>query len=445
MSFGTQDVLVIFGEWIPRGYVSGLVQAARARGMRVIYSTMGRRSTDGTLRPLNPEELITQRACIQDASLINIPLEAGFDMQSSSSGMRPVDLCQSIKLKDWEQSQLDQEILESARRQAVQTFRQRTTEWVQQVTALLPDRGNVIIAHTMAGGVPRSRIMMPILNRVLKGVGARFFSSEIFWKSDLGQFCAKNFDEVTAQTYRHLMELSTPLVEQLKKQDRKVYYVAYSYHGTEVIMKNEYHWQTYTPYLQGFAKLALENISCQFVQQDRFSCVFNVPEILTTSSAVFPGVEIPLYTLLGALKKERGDDSLISECLHRMHPGALQTILRTTADYFASESIKKLSIFDQWPQHNTPEHMELMLKVSSQLHALNKDSSQSITPILSEMISESCGRIMLKWMSSYQDMSSTSRLSSSQSVASSSPMIAERKGVHWIGHHAIARDVCHRD
>ena len=415
IKFNESDTLVIFGEVFPGGYVSGLIRSAQSKGMKVIYSTVGRRDAeDGTLRKLNTQELESQ-----PKPLINIPLEAGFDMEPADSGKRPIDLCQNIKLNGWEQALLDKDLMEDSRKKAISSFRQRTEQWMTELSQTLPDEGNVLIAHTMAGGVPRTKILLPVLNRVLKGAGKRFFSSEIFWKSDLGWLCEKNFNEVTAQTYKHLLKLSTPLREQLKKNGRKIFYTAYSYHGTEVLTGNQYQWQSYAPYLQGFAKLELEKLSTDFHNKGVHTCVFNVPEILTKSSAVFPGVEIPLYTILGALKKEEGEKGaqIVSHCLSKLTDNAFDIIMDTTKNYIESEEIKKQSIFEKWPQHNSNKHMEKMLSTSKILASLHKDSSQSITPFLSEVLFNSCGNLIL------QEMQHTTL-----------PFC-------WLGHDVIAADV----
>ena len=419
LSLKNADTLVIFGEQFSGGYINGLIQAAQDRGMQIIYSTVGRRMEDGTLRKLNAEELKPW----QNKSFINIPLEAGFDMEpSDKAGLRPVDLCNQVGLKNWEQACLDKEILKSARQKASISFQDRVDKWLNQLTALLPPKGDVWIAHTMAGGVPRSRVFMPILNRILKGSGNRFFSSEIFWKSDLGQLCRDNFSEVTAQTYKNLIERSQNLRGKLQAQGRKVFYTAYSYHGTEVLIGDSYKWQSYSPYLQGFAKLELECISQAASKKTVNTYVFNVPEILTKSSAVFPGVEIPLYTLLGALNKSGGAkaETLISQCLQKLKPDALNRIMRMTEEYFLSPAIQQQSLFKKWPQHNTPEHIDLMLKTSQALAELHKDISQNITPLLSQAILESCGRIMFKVASSANDSS---------------------LAVTWIGHKEIAQNI----
>ncbi len=408
-----KDTLVIFGERFSGGYVNGLVKEAKKQGMFIIYSTVGRRQSDGRLTPLKKEALPP------DTPLINIPLEAGFDMQESGTGQRPVDLCQKAGRDGWEHFRLDQEVLQSALNKAKQSFRHRVTQWVDELATLLPDKGDVVIAHTMAGGVPRSRVFMPILNRVLKGTGNRFFSSEVFWRSDLGNLCKKNFHEVTAETYRTLIELSTPLVCQLKKQGRKVFYTAYSYHGAKVLIGDQYQWQSYAPYLQGFAKLELENMSQQFKNQGINSCVFNVPEILTKSSAVFPGVEIPLYCLLKALQKNGGTQSsqFVSDVLHKMKEQALTTISQITEEYFISPVVKKQSLFDKWPQHNTAEHVQLMLDTSQKLADLHKNPLQSITPDLSQLVLDHSGQLMFQTLRQ------------------------PHSGVQWIGHKEIAGNV----
>ena len=417
IEFNKSDTLVIFGEFFPGGYVSGLIRSAQAKGMTVIYSTVGRRDSEGKLRKLTQEKLESQ-----PQPFINIPLEAGFDMEPSESGERPIDLCQQIKLKEWETASLSKDLMEESRKKAITSFRERTKQWLDELSQMLPEKGNVLIAHTMAGGVPRTKIFLPILNRVLKGVGARFFSSEVFWNSDLGWLCEKNFNEVTAQTYRHLLELSGPLKEKLNKNGRKIFYTAYSYHGTEVLVGDQYCWQSYAPYLQGFAKLELEKISEEFFNQGTQTCVFNVPEILTKSSAVFPGVEIPLYTILGALKRNGGEngEQIVSHCLEKMTDNAFHTIMDTTKHYFESEAIKKQSIFEKWPQHNSAEHMEKMLNTSKTLANLHKDPQQSITPFLSEVLFKSCGNLILQ------------------------EIHQPKQAFRWLGHDIIASDIKER-
>ncbi len=423
IKFGPQDTLVIFGEFFKGGYVSGLIRQAQKTGMNIIYSTMGRQDSEGVLKPTSVEELYFPPSTSKKPPVfINVPLSAGFDMEPSSSGKSPVDLCQNIKLNEWESAVLDKEVLTDSRKRARLSFESRVQEWTNRLEKLLPEKGNILIAHTMAGGVPRSKIFMPVLNRVLKGRGKRFFPSEVFWQSDLGQLCEQNFHEVTAETYRTLITATKTLREKQHKQGNTVFYTAYSYHGTEVLMGENYQWQSYSPYLQGFAKIQLENISKDFFAQGIKTCVFNVPEILTRSSSVFPGVEIPLYTLLGALKKEGGEkgQAVVDTCLGKMKEGALDFIMESTKKYFESPAVQKNSRFKKWPQHNSPERMEQMLTLSKTLFALHKDGEESITPFLSEQVFASSGRLI------FQEMTQPTR-----------PLC-------YTGHDIIARDTAQR-
>jgi hypothetical protein len=87
--------------------------------------------------------------------------------------------------------------------------------------------------------------------------------------------------EVTAHTFHHLLDLSKELREKLEGRGSKVSYVAFGYHGNEILIHNEYRWQSYSPYLQGFAKLELEAIAQRAWDEGISACVFNAPEILT--------------------------------------------------------------------------------------------------------------------------------------------------------------------
>ena len=405
--FSPQDTLVIFGEVFKGGYVSGLIQQAQKIGMKIIYSTVGRRDgPTGPLRKARLEELYwpvpTGQGAVPNHKnlFIDVPLEAGFDKEPASSGKTPVDLCQEIKLSDWEKACLDPDVLASAQKKARRAFENRVREWLKQLEQIISKEGHILIAHTMAGGVPRAKIFMPILNRVLKGRGQRFFPSKDFWQTDLGKLCETNFNEVTAKTFSTLIDLSSDLRDKLKKQNRSLFYTAYSYHGTEVLMGNSYVWQTYSPYLQGFAKIKLENMSRDCFAKGVKVCVFNVPEILTRSSAVFPGVEIPLYTLLGSLKKDGGKkgQEAAALLLKKLNSGALSFLMEKTKEYFESPAVQANSDFEQWPQHNSLSQMEQMLDLSKTLSGLHKEGEESITPCLSEMVLNSTGRLILQEM-----------------------------------------------
>lgn len=409
------DVLVIFGEVFQRGYVNGLIEEAQKIGMNIVYSTVGRRDENDNLRPLTADELKEK-----ENPLVNVPLECGFDLQATSSGQKPVDQLEGLKLSDWQTATLKWDSINESQRLAREGFRTRVREYLQKLEVHIPKTANVLVAHTMAGGVPRAKIIMPAMNRVFKGHGDRYASSSEFWQSDLGKFCAANFFEVTADSLAHLLELSEGLRQRQKAGGGTVRYVAYGYHGTEVLVGSNYHWQSYSPYLQGFAKIKLEEIATEYFAKKVAVAVFNAPEILTNSSSIFLGVEVSLYPLLNALQKEAGSNprvkKIIEQCQNLLKPEAtLSTIADYTQKYFSSEVIKKWSQLPLWPQHNGPEQMSAMRQASTELIEMHKDQKQLITAILSEVVFRGCGRLMLHEVAHNQ------------------------AAVWWIGHDIIAK------
>ncbi|MBX3041775.1 MAG: hypothetical protein KF789_13800 [Bdellovibrionaceae bacterium] len=414
--FKAGDVLVLFGELFSRGYANGLVDEAERLGMTVIRTTVGRREKDGILRALTAEEMADI-----PKPFINIPLEAGFDLEPDSKGVSPVDQLKDIKLSDWENAKLDQQSLDESHKKAVSRFRANTAEYLKQLEPLIPAGANVLFAHLMAGGVPRTKIVMPLINRTVKGTGDRYLPSEKLWNSEIGRFCAQNFLEVTAETLRHLLELSAGLRQSLETRGSRVSYLAYGYHGTEILIDGKYQWQTYTPYIQGWAKKQLEEISKSFHAQNVRTCVYNCPEILTNSSSIFQGVEVSLYPLLQAFQKEAPNapitKRLLEDCAAHLVNGkdSFEEIRRQTDAYFSNPVIQEKCVFDQWPQHTSAIQLETMLNTSESLQALHKDPKQLITAVLSEAVFEACGRLMLhdSWSASHP--------------------------VNWLGHDGVAR------
>lgn len=392
--YGPGDVLVVFGEVFARGYVNGLIDEARKAGMKVIFGTVGRRDADETLRPLNAEELAQK-----DQPLVNVPLECGFDLAKSRKGVSPSDQLKGLKLSDWNNVKLDFAQVEESRKAGRESFRARVTQYLAELEKQIPAGAKVLVAHTMAGGVPRAKIIAPVMNRVFRGTG--FTSSREFWEGDLGRFCAMSFMDVTANSLHDLIELSAPLRERAAKAGGAVSYVAYGYHGAEIYTSGSYHWQSYAPYLQGFAKLELENIARRAMESGVKACVFNAPEILTNSSSLFLGVEIALYPLLGAFRKEAPNhpltQRLIAESNALLKPGhSVDEILALTDGYFQSEIIQRWTKFAQWPQHNGPEQMELMQKTSKALFDMHQDERKLLTAALSEVVFKACGHAMLR-------------------------------------------------
>ncbi len=117
------DVLVLCGELFGRGYANGIVDEARKAGMTIIGTTVGRRDGDGTLRSLNGEELAEAEANI-GGKIINIPLEAGFDMEPYGPDGRSIaDQLKGVKPDDWEKVSFDWNQIEQARQQGVRRFK----------------------------------------------------------------------------------------------------------------------------------------------------------------------------------------------------------------------------------------------------------------------------------------------------------------------------------
>jgi hypothetical protein len=400
------DVLVVFGELFARGYANGIVDEAERNGLTVIRSTVGRRDTSGEnagkLRALNAEEMKDIKK-----PFINVPLEAGFDMEPShNGGPTPNSFFEGVKLSEWQSAKADFAQIEKSRAAGHERFRAAVRTYVAELKKILPKDKNVIFCHTMAGGVPRTKIIMPVMNRVFKGTGDRHVPSEALFQSDLGKFALMNFEEVTAETYRVLIEETSHLSDEIAKAGGSTRYIAYGYHGTEVLVEGEFEWQTYTPYFQGWAKMSLEKVAEQFHKRGIKTCVYNCPEILTNSSSIFLGVELSLYPLLGALEramktaKEAGKkriQTILENCKSLLKPGvSVESIMDYTRDYIQSSLIRKHSNFQEWPQNSSLAQMEKMLGASETLFGHHADEKKLITSVLSEEIFRATGYVMYR-------------------------------------------------
>lgn len=413
--FKKGDVLVVFGELFARGYANGIVDEAKRLGMNIVYSTVGRRDADQKLRSLNDEELAEK-----DKPLINIPLEAGFDLEPDSKGVRPVDQLKEYGLTGWETAKLDWANIEEAKANGRKRFRKSVEAYMAEVEKHIPNGANVLFVHTMAGGFPRAKVVMPIANRVFKGTGARFMSSKMYWESEIGQLCSLSFNEVTAHTFSELIESSSALRTKIEKAGGKVAYAAYGYHGNEALIKGQYTWFSYSPYLQGWAKVELEKIASEAYKKGIAACVYNVPEILTNSSSIFLGVEISLYSLIAALRREQGDSpkvkALVQKCEALLKDGyTYADVEKVTSAYLENPIVFDWPKFENWPQHNGPEQMDLMRQTSSAMLDMHKDQKNLLTAELSEIVFEAAGEIML-----------------AEAMAPRAPAL-------WIGHDLVAK------
>ena len=303
--FRKGDVFVLFGELFGRGYVNGLIDEARAAGMTIVGITVGRRDESGALRALTAEEHAEAEEKL-GGRIINVPLMAGFDMDAPEGEQNPTEMLSGITLKNWQEEKLDWAKIERCREAGVRRFTSSAASVMAEIDKLIPQGANVFFAHTMAGGIPKIKAFLAIANRIYKGRGERFMSSRALLDSDLGKLILMNFDEVTANTLKYLIDASAPIRERVTKAGGEVRYTAYGYHGTEVLIGGEYVWQTYTNYTQGYAKKRLESVAEAAWNQGVWATVFNCPEIRTNSSDIFVGVELPLIPLLNALKREGG-------------------------------------------------------------------------------------------------------------------------------------------
>lgn len=414
--YTNKDVLVVFGEVFARGYVNGLIDEAQKAGMKIIYATVGRRDENENLRPLTPEELAQK-----DQPLINVPLECGFDLTKSHGGQTPVEQVKGLKLSEWNDAKIDWAQLEDSRKKGRDDFRSRVKQYMKELETMIPSGANVLFAHTMAGGVPRAKIIMPVMNRVFKGHGERFTSSKEFWDGNLGRFADQSFMDVTANSFADFIELSAPVREKVAKGGGKSSFVAYGYHGTEILIGGKYRWQSYAPYLQGFAKLELERIAERAMKSGVKASVFNAPEILTNSSSIFLGVEVALYPLLGAFRKEAPNHpytkQLFNDCNQLLKDGhTADEVLQIADKYFQSDIIQnKWSDYAGWPQHNGPEQMARMQEASKTILEMHKSDRELLTATLSEVVFKACGRAMI-----------------TEGANPNSP-------VSWIGHDLVAK------
>jgi hypothetical protein len=392
------DVLVLVGELFGRGYANGLVDEARRIGMTVIGTTVGRRESDGTLRTLNDEELAAAEALL-GGTIINIPLEAGFDMESVDGLPSVVEQLKKARPDDFGTVSFIEGSVEKAHAAGAVRFRSHIAALEAELLKRIPANANILLAHSMAGGIPRARVFMPLLNRIFKGTGDKYLASEEFWNSPLGRLCNTSFNEVTADTFRYLIEGTAALRGRNTTAGSRVNYSAYGYHGTEVLVNGEYRWQSYTPYVQGIAKMRLEDIAGEATTKGITATVFNCPEIQTNSSALFLGVEISLYPLLSAIRREAGAQvaaPIEARCQAMLKEGETVAGLLERADiYLSSPILEKIVDYPTWPQHNTREQAELMLSASAELMEMHADQKQLVCAELSRIVFLATGRLML--------------------------------------------------
>ncbi len=395
--FRKGDVFVLFGELFGRGYANGLVEEARKTGMTIVGITVGRRDENNALRPLNDEELSAAEANL-GGRIINVPLMAGFDLDAPAGEPTPTDLLGNMTLKSWQEDKLDWAHIEKCREAGVTRFKNSVAKVMAELDGMIPDGSNVFFAHTMAGGIPKVKVFLAIANRIYKGQGERFMSSRALLDSDLGKLILMNFDEVTANTFQHLIDGSAAIRARLEKTGGQARYTAYGYHGTEILINGDYEWQTYTNYTQGYAKMRLERVAEAAWAGGVKATVYNCPEIRTNSSDIFVGVELSLFPLLKALKREQGGawaESQWQACRELLQEGStLEQLLQKIDAYNASDIMKRFRNFEAWPMDNSRELADLMIGTSDEITQMHKDRKALVTDLLSALVLEGTGPLM---------------------------------------------------
>ena len=395
--FRKGDVFILFGELFGRGYANGLINEARKAGMIIVGVTVGRRDENNVLRALNAEELATAEANL-GGRIINVPLMAGFDLDAPSGEPTPTDMLGNMTLKSWQNDKLDWAHIEKCRAVGVKRFTDSVAKVMSELDGLIPDGANAFFAHTMAGGIPKVKVFLAIANRIYKGRGERFLASSALLNSDLGKLILMNFDEVTANTFQHLIEASANIRARLEKSGGQVRYTAYGYHGTEILIDDKYQWQTYTNYTQGKAKMRLERIAEDAWKQGIKATVYNCPEIRTNSSDIFVGVELSLFPLLKALLKEQGGawaNAQWEACRAVLQEGlSLEDLLQKIDHYNASSIMMSFRNFAAWPMDNTAELADVMIGTSEEITKMHKSRNELVTDILSALVLEGTGPLM---------------------------------------------------
>ena len=397
--FREGDVFVLFGELFGRGYATSLVEEARKAGMTIIGTTVGRRDENNALRALTSEELAEAEANL-GGRIINVPLMAGFDMDAPGSEPTPTDLLAGLSINSWPNDKLDFAHIEKCREAGISRFKNAVGQVMSELDGMIKAGSNIFFAHAMAGGILRTRTFLAIANRVYKGRGERFVSSRTLIESDLGKLMLMNFDEVTANTFQYLIDASAALRAKAEQSGAQVRYTAYGYHGTEILLHDTYQWQTYTNYTQGYAKMRLERIAVAAWDKGIKATVFNCPEIRTNSSDIFVGVELSLFALLKALKKEGGGawaDEQANACAELLQePASLGCLMEKIEGYNDQDVIVGFRNFEAWPMDNTEQMAEIMIGTSDAITQMHKDRKKLITDHLSALVVEATGHLIFK-------------------------------------------------
>lgn len=346
---------------------------------------------------------------------------AGFDLDAPGGGPMPTDILSGMTLEDWETTRIDWAHVATCRELGTRRFTDALAQAMDILDDMIHDGANIHFAHTMAGGLPKAKTFMVLANRIYKGRGSRHMSSLALLDSDMGKLILQNFDEVSANTFHHLIEHSAMIRNRIEASGGQVRYSAYGYHGTEILFEGRYRWQTYTNYTQGYAKMRLEDIARRAWHSGVKATVYNCPEIRTNSSDVFAGIELPLVSLLPALKKEGGGDWADAQwqaCQSLLRDEfGIDDVLRKVADYGAHDVMQPFLDFSAWPMPNSLAQADLTIGTSNDITAMHGDAKALISDRLSQIVVESTGRLIF-----------------AESAAPSGPVL-------WLNHDIVAREL----
>jgi len=146
------------------------------------------------------------------------------------------------------------------------------------------------------------------------------------------------------------------------------------------------------------AQRRLERIAEEAWKQGIKATVYNCPEIRTNSSDIFVGVELSLFPLLKALKKEQGGawaESQWQACRDVLQEEqTLESLLQKIDAYNASDVMKRFRDFAAWPMANSAELAEVMIGTSEEITKMHKSRDALVTDILSSLVLEGTGPLM---------------------------------------------------
>jgi hypothetical protein len=144
--------------------------------------------------------------------------------------------------------------------------------------------------------------------------------------------------------------------------------------------------------------MRLERIAESAWSQGVKATVYNCPEIRTNSSDIFVGVELSLFPLLKALKKEHGSawaEAQWQACRVLLQDGnSLEALLQKIDDYNASNVMARFRDFAAWPMDNSAELADLMIGTSDEITQMHHDRKALVTDHLSALVLEGTGPLM---------------------------------------------------